>query len=244
MFLRSLDRCVPSTVDGALLMFPPRALMQRISVDLPEPEGPQMSDALAPVHRQVDVAQNVEGAEPFVHAGDLRSRSRRRPSTATGRLRGRPRGLPAPQPWSCSFPAMIGDARRTPDGGRAMVTAIAPNNKHMAGVRRQSGRRRFETAEKIVVRRPGNGRVGRSAERRGEEQEPAVGPLRDSGPRARPTGVDSPMLPSKHLAVIADRRNGMHGPVIGATPAWPRETLRFPGAVDLAVGGRPPRQGP
>ena len=45
--------------------------MQRIMVDLPEPDGPHDDDALAAPHRQVDVAQHVELAVPFVHADDL-----------------------------------------------------------------------------------------------------------------------------------------------------------------------------
>ena len=70
MFLRSLDNTVPST---SIVPFwcSSSALMQRISVDLPEPEGPADDDPLAPVDGEVDVAQHVEGAEPFVHAGDL-----------------------------------------------------------------------------------------------------------------------------------------------------------------------------
>ena len=42
--------------------------MQRIMVDLPEPDGPQIDDALAAHHLEIDVAQHVEFAVPLVHA--------------------------------------------------------------------------------------------------------------------------------------------------------------------------------
>lgn len=42
-----------------------RRLKQRISVDLPEPDGPQMDDAFALVDRQIDVLQRVELSIPF-----------------------------------------------------------------------------------------------------------------------------------------------------------------------------------
>ena len=45
--------------------------MQRISVDLPEPDGPQITMRSPRHHRQVDVAQHVEVAVPFVHADQL-----------------------------------------------------------------------------------------------------------------------------------------------------------------------------
>ena len=52
--------------------------MQRIIVDLPEPDGPQMTMRSPRIDRQVDVAQHVELAVPFVHADDLDGRRRRR----------------------------------------------------------------------------------------------------------------------------------------------------------------------
>ena len=45
--------------------------MQRISVDLPEPEGPQMTIFSPCATHEVDIAQHVELAEPLVHAGNL-----------------------------------------------------------------------------------------------------------------------------------------------------------------------------
>jgi hypothetical protein len=45
--------------------------MQRIMVDLPEPDGPQITMPFAAADVEVDVAQNVELAEPLVHADHL-----------------------------------------------------------------------------------------------------------------------------------------------------------------------------
>ena len=42
--------------------------MQRIMVDLPEPDGPQITMRSLFVTREVDVAQHVEIAVPLVHA--------------------------------------------------------------------------------------------------------------------------------------------------------------------------------
>ena len=64
-------------------------LMQRIMVDLPEPDGPQITIRSPRVTLQIDVAQHVEVAEPFVHADDfdrrigLERRRLQRGSTAT-----------------------------------------------------------------------------------------------------------------------------------------------------------------
>ncbi len=74
IFLRSLVSSMPSTTIWPFWCSSSR-LMQRIIVDLPEPDGPADDDALAALHRQVDVAQHVEIAVPFVH--------RRSMSTAT-----------------------------------------------------------------------------------------------------------------------------------------------------------------
>ena len=46
-------------------------LMQRIIVDLPEPDGPQMTMRSPFSTRQVDVLQHVELAVPLVHAAHL-----------------------------------------------------------------------------------------------------------------------------------------------------------------------------
>ena len=48
-----------------------RPLTQRISVDLPEPDGPQTTTTSPGVHREVDLAQDVELAEPLVDAVEL-----------------------------------------------------------------------------------------------------------------------------------------------------------------------------
>ena len=45
--------------------------MQRISVDLPDPDGPQITIRSPRLHGHVDVAQHVEAAIPFVHLADL-----------------------------------------------------------------------------------------------------------------------------------------------------------------------------
>ena len=50
--------------------------MQRIIVDLPEPDGPQMTMRSPRADMQVDVAQDVELAVPFVHADHLHGRLR------------------------------------------------------------------------------------------------------------------------------------------------------------------------
>ena len=56
--------------------------MQRIMVDLPEPDGPQITMRSPRIDLEVDVAQHVEIAVPLVHADDLdrerRSRAARR----------------------------------------------------------------------------------------------------------------------------------------------------------------------
>ncbi len=46
-------------------------LMQRIIVDLPEPDGPQMTMRSPRMTLQVDVVQHVKLAVPLVHADDL-----------------------------------------------------------------------------------------------------------------------------------------------------------------------------
>ena len=43
-------------------------LMQRISVDLPEPDGPQIDDALSAGDGEIDVLEGLEGAVPLVDA--------------------------------------------------------------------------------------------------------------------------------------------------------------------------------
>jgi len=45
--------------------------MQRIRVDLPEPDGPQMTTLLAFLHVEVDVRQHVELSVPLVDALEL-----------------------------------------------------------------------------------------------------------------------------------------------------------------------------
>ena len=45
--------------------------MQRISVDLPEPDGPQMTIFSPCVDGQIDVPQNVELAKPLVDIDEL-----------------------------------------------------------------------------------------------------------------------------------------------------------------------------
>ncbi len=70
MFLRSEVSSTPSTMILPFWCSSSR-LMQRISVDLPEPGRAGDDDALALVDREVDVAQHVELAVPLVHADDL-----------------------------------------------------------------------------------------------------------------------------------------------------------------------------
>ena len=48
--------------------------MQRISVDLPEPEGPQITMRSPRRDIEVDVAQHVKIAVPFVEAGNADDR--------------------------------------------------------------------------------------------------------------------------------------------------------------------------
>ena len=45
--------------------------MQRIIVDLPDPDGPQMTMRSPRIDLQIDVAQHMELAVPFVHADDV-----------------------------------------------------------------------------------------------------------------------------------------------------------------------------
>ena len=45
--------------------------MQRMSVDLPDPDGPADHDPLAAADRQIDVAQHVELPVPLVDAREL-----------------------------------------------------------------------------------------------------------------------------------------------------------------------------
>ena len=48
--------------------------MQRSSVDLPEPTGPEHADDLAAVDLEVDAAQHLEAAEALVHVLELEHR--------------------------------------------------------------------------------------------------------------------------------------------------------------------------
>ena len=65
MFLTSLVSSMPSTMMWPFWCSSSR-LMQRIMVDLPEPEGPHDHDPLALPDVQIDVAQHMKLAEPLV----------------------------------------------------------------------------------------------------------------------------------------------------------------------------------
>ena len=67
MFFRSLVSSTPSTTMLPCWCSSSR-LMQRIIVDLPEPDGPQMTMRSPLLHPQVDVLEHVELAVPLVHA--------------------------------------------------------------------------------------------------------------------------------------------------------------------------------
>jgi hypothetical protein len=70
IFFRSLVSSMPSTMILPFWCSSSR-LMQRIIVDLPEPDGPADDDPLAAHDLEVDVAKHVEFAIPLVHADEL-----------------------------------------------------------------------------------------------------------------------------------------------------------------------------
>ena len=77
IFLRSSVSSMPSTMMRPCWCSSSR-LMQRIIVDLPEPDGPQMTMRSPRIDLEIDVAQHVELAEPFVHADDFDGDASRR----------------------------------------------------------------------------------------------------------------------------------------------------------------------
>ena len=55
-----------SVMPTILSPFDVRLLIHRIMVDLPEPEGPQIT-SFHPAHREIDITQNMEISIPFIH---------------------------------------------------------------------------------------------------------------------------------------------------------------------------------